>query len=137
MHRGSKPVRYGAFRPRGTGKRRDNEAQPQWREVDQRGSNPHRHRRRLLRRVALTISALVTLGGFGALSPKEPFFETLGFTHAVVEKSGLNLKATECHDRGRTYFRRIASYPRLQDGRDAEVVILQRCAKSLEAFAAL
>jgi hypothetical protein len=90
----------------------------------------------LLRRIALTISTLVTLGVFGTLPPKEPFFETLGFTQAVAEKSGLNLKATECHDRGRTYFRRIASYPRLQDGRDAEVVILQRCAKSLEAFAA-
>jgi hypothetical protein len=90
----------------------------------------------LLRRIALTISTLVTLGVFGALPPKEPFFETLGFTEAVAEKSGLNLKVTECHDRGRTHFRRIASYPRLQDGRDAEVVILQRCAKSLEAFAA-
>ena len=136
MHRGSKPVRYGEFRPRGTRELRYNEAQQQWRAVEQRNSNLRRPRRRLLRRIALTISTFLSLGVFEALSPKQPFFETLGFTEAVAEKSGLNLKATECHDRGRTYFRRIASYPRLQDGRDAEVVILQRCAKSLEAFAA-
>ena len=58
-------------------------------------------------------------------------------TQAVADKqskTGIERETSECHERGRVYFRSILSYPRLQDGRDAEMVIFQRCEKSPEAF---
>lgn len=39
-----------------------------------------------------------------------------------------------CYRKGITYYREIGSYPNLSDGRDANTVIGERCARSKLAF---
>ena len=39
-----------------------------------------------------------------------------------------------CVDLGIDYFRRIGSFPRLSDGRDARSVASERCSRSISAF---
>lgn len=39
-----------------------------------------------------------------------------------------------CRYKGQDYFKEIGSWPRLSDGRDAEQVVRERCARSVQAF---
>ncbi len=39
-----------------------------------------------------------------------------------------------CEDKGEAYFKDLGSWPRLSDGRDAEAVVKERCARSDSAF---
>lgn len=40
----------------------------------------------------------------------------------------------QCIEKGKAYFKEIGSWPRLSDGRDAEVVAAQRCSNTHGAF---
>lgn len=58
------------------------------------------------------------------------FVSLLGLSACSSEKEELEA----CYRKGITYYREIGSYPSLSDGRDANTVIGERCARSKLAF---